>query len=252
MSFHVAPTAYDRFMGRYSRPLAVEFADWLGVGPGQRALDVGSGPGALTEVLADRLGAASVVAVDPSEPFVGAIRDRLPGVTAIQASAEHLPFDDESFDIVAAQLVVHFMTDPLAGVTELRRVTRTGGVVALNVWDFEGARSPLSAFLSVLKGLQPGADDETDRTGARRGQLGALLRDAGCRHVEESELSVVVTSPTFEDWWEPYTLGVGPAGSQLAALDAERQREMRTRCRELLGNGPIDTPATAWVARGVR
>jgi len=252
MSFQVAPTAYDRFMGRYSRPLAVEFADWLGVRAGQRALDVGSGPGALTEVLTDRLGSASVVAVDPSEPFVAAIRERLPGVTAIQASAEQLPLADESFDIVAAQLVVQFMTDPLAGVSELRRVTRPGGVVALNVWDFEGARSPLSAFLRVLKKLEPATDDETDRTGARRGQLGVLLRDAGCRDVDESELSVTVTSPTFQDWWEPYTLGVGPAGSQLAALSPDRRLEVRERCREALGDGPIHTLATAWVARGVR
>ena len=252
MSFQVAPAAYDRFMGRYSRPLAVEFADWLGVSAGQRALDVGSGPGALTEVLADRLGAASVVAVDPSVPFVAAIEERLPGVTAILAPAEQLPLADESFDLVAAQLVVQFMTDPLAGVTELRRVTRAGGAVALNVWDFEGARSPLSAFLSVLKGIEPDTDDEIDRMGARRGQLGALLREAGCRDVEESELSVTVTSRTFEDWWDPYTLGVGPAGSQLAALDTERQHEVRARCRALLGDGPIDTVATAWVARGVR
>jgi trans-aconitate methyltransferase len=252
MSFQVAPTAYDRFMGRYSRPLAVEFADWLGVTAGQRALDVGSGPGALTEVLADRLGSASVVAVDPSELFVAAIRERLPGVTAIHAAAEQLPLADESFDIVAAQLVVQFMTDPLAGVSELRRVTRPGGVVALNVWDFEGARSPLSAFLRALKGLEPATDDESDRTGARRGQLGVLLRDAGCRDVDESELSVTVTSPTFQDWWEPYTLGVGPAGSQLAALSPDRRLEVRERCRAALGDGPIHTSATAWVARGVR
>ena len=232
--------------------MAVEFADWLGVTAGQRALDVGSGPGALTEVLADRLGSASVVAADPSEPFVAAIRERLPGVTALHASAEQLPLADETFDLVAAQLVVQFMTDPLAGVTELRRVTRPGGVIALNVWDFEGARSPLSAFLRVLKELEPATDDESDRRGARRGQIGALLRDAGCRDVEESELSVTVTSPTFEDWWEPYTLGVGPAGSQLAALSPDRRLEVRDRCREALGDGPIHTAATAWVARGAR
>jgi SAM-dependent methyltransferase len=252
MSFEVAPEAYDRFMGRYSGPLAVEFADWLGITPGQQALDVGSGPGALTAVLADRLGPASVVAVDPSAPFVDAIRERLPGVTALSASAESLPFEDETFDLVAAQLVVQFMSDPLAGITELRRVARPGGIVAVNVWDFGGGRSPLSGFLRVLKGLEPDTDDETDRTGSRRGQLSALLRAAGCRDVEESELSVTVTSPTFEDWWQPYTLGVGPAGSQLAALEPDRRLEVRARCRELLGEGPIGTAATAWAAKGVR
>ena len=111
MSFEVAPEAYDRFMGRYSGPLAVEFANWLEVTPGQRALDVGSGPGALTAVLADRLGPASVVAVDPSAPFVAAIRERLPGVTALSASAESLPFADETFDLVVAQLVMSSTID---------------------------------------------------------------------------------------------------------------------------------------------
>lgn len=252
MSFEVAPEAYDQFMGRYSGPLAVEFADWLDVTRGQRALDVGSGPGALTAVLADRLGPASVVAADPSAPFVDAIRERLPGVTAITAAAETLPFEDASFDAVVAQLVVHFLRDPLAGITELRRVTRPGGTIAVNVWDFAGGRSPLSGFLRVLKQVDPGADDETDRFGARSGQLGALLREAGCRRVEESELSVTVSSPTFEDWWQPYTLGVGPAGSQLAALDPDARNEVRKRCGELLGDGPIRTSATAWVARGLR
>ena len=112
MSFNVAATAYDRFMGRFSRPLSIEFADWLDLSAGQLALDVGCGPGALAEVLADRLGPASVTAVDPSEPFVAAARERLPGVTVTQASAESLPFEDATFDRTLAQLVVHFMSVP--------------------------------------------------------------------------------------------------------------------------------------------
>ena len=252
MSFHVAATAYDRFMGRFSRPLAVAFADWLGLQRGWSALDVGSGPGALTEVLATRLGAASVIAVEPSEPFVAAIRERLPEVTVSRASAEDLPFADETFDLAVAQLVVHFMTDPTAGAAELRRVTRSGGTVALNVWDFEGRRAPQSTFLGALKSVVGDADDEVGRVGARRGDLAGLLRDAGCRDIEQAELAVTVTSPTFEDWWEPYTLGVGPAGAQLIALDPERRRLVHDRCRALLGSGPVHTTATAWAAKGSR
>jgi ubiquinone/menaquinone biosynthesis C-methylase UbiE len=252
MSFNVAATAYDHFMGRFSRPLAVEFADWLGTRPGQAALDVGCGPGALTEVLVDRLGAASVTAVDPSEPFVAAVRDRLPGVTVVQAAAERLPFADAAFDIAVAQLVVHFMADPLAGVTELRRVSRPEGVIAVSVWDFEGGRAPQSAFLAALRSVVPDADDEVDRTGARRGELALLLHEAGCRDIQETELEVTVVSATFNDWWEPYTLGVGPAGAQLVALDADRRRVVQERCRELLGSGPIHTKATAWAAKGLR
>lgn len=252
MSFNVAATAYDRFMGRFSRPLAIEFADWLGMSAGQRALDVGCGPGALTEALAVRLGATSVVAVDPSEPFLAATRERLPGVMVLEASAEQLPFDDQVFDLSVAQLVVHFMRDPLAGATEMRRVTRSGGVIALNVWDFQGGRAPQSAFLGVLTSVAPGADDEVARTGTAQGELVALLENAGCRDVEESELAVTVVSPTFDDWWEPYTLGVGPAGAQLVALDSLTQHVVQDRCRELLGDGPIQTSSTAWAAKGVR
>ncbi len=120
---------------------------------------------------------------------------------------------------MTAQLVVHFMRDPLAGAAELHRVTRPGGVNALSVWDFDGGRAPQSRFFRAFTSVVPDADDEAGRAGAHRGDLAALLRDAGCREVEETELAVTVTSPTFEDWWEPYTLGVGPAGAQLVALD---------------------------------
>ena len=170
MSFNVAATAYDRFMGRFSRPLSVGFADWIDLHEGQSALDVGCGPGALTEVLADRLGAASVTAVDPSEPFVEAARERLPGVTVLQASAESLPFDDARFDRTVAQLVVHFMSDPATGVRELRRVTREGGIVAVNVWDFEGERAPQSVFFRALLSVMPEADDEVARARRAKGR----------------------------------------------------------------------------------
>lgn len=251
MSFNVAATAYDRFMGRFSQPLGVLFADWVGVHAGDAALDVGCGPGALTEVLAARLGAASVTAVDPSEPFLDALRERLPGVTVHRAAAEDLPFADAGFDLALAQLVVHFLSDPPAGIARLCRVTRPGGTVAVSVWDFENARAPQSAFFRAFRSVVPEVEDETARAGGRRGELAALLEGAGCRRVEQTELAVTVTSPTFEDWWEPYLLGVGPAGAQLAALDAGRREQVRERCLELQGPGPIRTTATAWAAKGI-
>jgi len=130
VSFTVAADAYDRFMGRYSVPLAPRFADFGEVANGQRVLDVGCGPGALTTELVRRLGDAAVTAVDPSEPFVAAARERQPGVRVERASAEHLPFRDRGFDAALAQLVVHFMTDAVAGLREMARVTRRDGVVA--------------------------------------------------------------------------------------------------------------------------
>ena len=134
-NFEVPADAYDRFMGRYSRHLSARLADFArAVEAGQRALDVGCGPGALTGELG-RLGADGVTAVDPSESFVAAVRERQPGVRVEHASAEELPFGGGEFDVALAQLVVHFMADPVQGLREMARVTRPGGVVAACVWD---------------------------------------------------------------------------------------------------------------------
>lgn len=250
MSFAVAAEAYDRFMGRFSVPLAPLFASFAGVSDGQRALDVGSGPGALTTELVRRLGTAAVTAVDPSASFVDAVRDRLPGIRAERSSAEHLPFPDNFFDVALAQLVVHFMAEPIVGLAEMGRVTRPGGVVAACVWDHAGGRGPLGTFWEAARELDPHADDESSLAGAREGHLVELFEAAGLREVEESALSVTVEQQTFEEWWGPFTLGVGPAGSYVAGLDADRRAELRELCRLRLRDEPLQVTALAWAARG--
>jgi SAM-dependent methyltransferase len=251
MSFNVAAGAYDRFMGRYSVPLAPRLADFAAVAAGQRVLDVGCGPGALTAELVSRLGTDAVAAVDPSEPFVAAARERHPGVNVQRAAAEELPFEDQEFDAALAQLVVHFMADPVVGLAEMARVTRKGGVVAACVWDLAGGTAPLGLFWEAARELDPDLKGETQRVGTRQGQLGELSRAAGLHDVEESVLSVDVEHPTFEDWWEPFTLGVGPAGVYAAGLDASRQGLLRERCREKLPAAPFVLTARAWAARGL-
>jgi SAM-dependent methyltransferase len=251
MSFEVAADAYDRFMGRYSVPLAPPFADFAGVVAGQRALDVGCGPGALTTELVARLGTDSVTAVDPSEPFVAAARERHPGVTVERASAEQLPFEDAAFDTALAQLVVHFMADPVGGLREMARVTRGPGVVAATVWDHGGGRGPLSPYWSAVHEVDPDVADESKLAGAREGHLTELFAAAGLREVEEKPLEVRAEHPTFEDWWEPFELGVGPAGAYVAGLDAESRAELRERCRARLPAAPFVLTARAWAARGL-
>ncbi|MEP6851980.1 MAG: class I SAM-dependent methyltransferase [bacterium] len=250
MSFDVAADAYNRFMGRYSEPLAVVFADAAGVGAGQRILDVGCGPGALTAVLVERLGADAVAAVDPSQPFVAAVRARLPGVDARRASAERLPFPDDSVDAALAELVVHFMPDPVAGLAEMARVTRPGGVVGACVWDHAGGGSPLSVFWRAARELDAEARDESGLAGAREGHLAELMTAAGLRAVESTRLSVTVEVASFADWWEPFTLGVGPAGAYVASLENERRDALADRCRQLLPDEPLDISAAAWTAFG--
>lgn len=250
MSFAVGAEAYDRFMGRYSMPLAPQLADFARVAAGQRVLDVGCGPGALTAELVTRLGAAAVSAVDPSETFVSAARERHPGVGVEHGAAEQLPFEDRAFDAALAQLVVHFMKRPVEGLREMARVTRRGGVVAACVWDHAGGQGPLSVFWEAARRLDPEIEDESALAGSREGHLGELFQAAGLQEVETSTLSVTVSHPSFDEWWEPFTLGVGPAGGHVARLDPERRAELRELCRELLPGAPFDLTARSWAARG--
>ena len=233
MSFEVSADDYLRFIGAYSQPLATRFADLAGVGAGQRVLDVGCGPGTLTAELVSRTGAAAVSA-------------RLPGVDVRRATAEQLPFPDHVFDGALAQLVIHFMTDPVAGLREMGRVTRPGGIVAACVWDHAGGRGPLTAFWSAVRELDPAADDESHLAGTREGHLARLFAQAGLGRAETATLTVQVRHASFEQWWERFTLGVGPAGTYVASLTPDGRAALREHCRRQLPAGPVDISATAW------
>jgi SAM-dependent methyltransferase len=249
--FKVSAGAYARFMGRYSEPLAGPFADLAGIRGGQRALDVGCGPGALTAELVRRLGGGAVCAVDPSEPFAAAVSDRCPGVDVRVAAAEQLPFGDGAFDASLAQLVVHFMSVPVAGLAEMGRVTRPGGVVGACVWDHAGGRGPLAAFWQAVRELDPLAHDESGLAGVREGQLAQLFAQAGLSVADVTALTVQVHHATFDEWWEPFTLGVGPAGAYVASVNAEHRAALRERCRAKLAP-PATISATAWAVTGHR
>ncbi|MGL6113049.1 MAG: class I SAM-dependent methyltransferase [Rubrivivax sp.] len=251
MSFDVAAEAYDRFMGRYSRLLSAQLADLASVRSGQRALDVGCGTGALTGELVARLGSAAVAAVDPSEPFVAATRERHPGVDVRRSQAEQLPFPSAAFDAALAQLVVHFMKDPVAGLAEMRRVTRSNGIVAACVWDHGGGEGPLGIFWDAARTLDPKIDDESQLPGVRKGHLAELFEAAGLREIESTALCVSLEHPSFDAWWEPFTRGVGPAGAYLASLDSDQRIMLRDACRRRVHAEPFTVTAVAWGARGL-
>ncbi len=246
VSFVVSPDAYGRYMGRYAVPLAEVFAAFAGVGAGATVLDVGCGPGALTAQLLSV--GARVAAIDPSPPFVDAIRQRFPDLDVRSGTAEELPYDADTFDATLAQLVVHFMTDPVAGIGQMARVTRPGGVIAACVWD--GPTGALAPFWDAVHVIDPGAQDEALLSGAHQGHLTELFGAAGLRDVHEDAIAIDVVHPTFEEWWEPYTFGVGPAGDYVQRLDDEGRGRLETVARERLGAGPFTVSATAWAARG--
>lgn len=251
MSFAVAAEAYDRFMGVHSRHLAPQLVDLARLSRGDRALDVGCGPGALTAELITRLGARSVAAVDPSESFVAAAHARYPDVDVRRATAEALPYADHSFDAALAQLVVHFMSDPVAGLREMARVTRRDGVIAACVWDHAGERSPVSAFWRAARELGLGTQDESALAGSREGHLAELFKASGLRHVEGAVLVAHVEYSSFDHWWEPFEFGIGPAGAQFVALTPDQRARVRERCQALLPPAPFEVASAAWAARGI-
>ncbi|MGA8246458.1 MAG: class I SAM-dependent methyltransferase [Nocardioides sp.] len=251
MSFDVSADAYLRFMGRFSEPLGDLFIERAGLPRDARVLDVGCGPGALTARLADRYGVRAVAAIDPSASFVAATRQRIPGIDVREGVAEALPFDDGSFDAALAQLVVHFMADPVAGLREMGRVTRPGGVVTACVWDHAGGGSPLSVCWDAVHDIDPSAPHEADLPGAHEGQLAEIAAAAGLGCIESSTLSVRVPFASYDEWWAPYLLGVGPLGAYVGTLDDDHRRELFRRCTELLPDPPFEQEAVAWNVRAL-
>ena len=252
MEFVSPAEHYDRFMGRYAPTLATALADASGVGSGMRVLDVGCGPGALTDALVARAGAEAVAAIDPAPQFAEACRARNPGADVRVGPAEELPWEDGRFDAALAQLVLAFMRDPDRGVREMARVTRPGGVVALCMWDtHEGGMTMLDTFWTAVGEIVPGVDGEHSRPGTARGDIAAHLERAGLEDVRDGELLAHAEYAGFDDFWDPFMLAVGPAGQYLRTLDAEQQSAVREGCRKALpSEGPFELDARAWFARG--
>jgi SAM-dependent methyltransferase len=255
MSFDASRDAYDRYMGRYSDQLAITFLSFTGGEPGQRALDVGCGPGALTQVLATGLGASHVAAADPSKSFVTACAERVPGADVRQAAAADLPWIDATFDLVVSQLVLNFLPDPGAGVAEMRRVVRPGGTIAACTWDYADGMTMLRTFWDAAHDVDPESPDEarTMRFTTER-ELAELWERAGLTDIRTRSLEVSTDYADFDDYWLPFTLGVGPGGAYAASLDAERLERLRDRCFQRLGTpeGAFTLSARAVAVSGRR
>jgi ubiquinone/menaquinone biosynthesis C-methylase UbiE len=247
--------AYDRHIGRYGRELALELIKFAEVRSAQRMLDVGCGTGALTRQLVALLGAEQVAAIDPSASFVQACRDRLPGVRVEVAGAEALPFADGVFDGTLAQLVVNFMTDAVAGVREMCRVSRSGGVVAAAVWDYAGQMTVLRRFWDSVVAVDPTAADLDEGRSMRYctpEELQELWTAVGLEQVKITGVVVTAGYEGFEDLWEPLESGVAPSGAYVASLTADRRAALKAEFQQRLGagDGPFRLGARAWLVAG--
>lgn len=242
---------YDRYMGRYLPWLAVGLADTAHITSGMRVLDVGCGPGGLTCELAGRVGAAYVAAIDPTPQFVAACRARAAGADVREGVAEQLPWADDTFDAALSSLVIGFMTDADAGVREMARVTRPGGVVAACMWDIAtDGMQMLSIFWQAVKRVDPTSTGERSMAGTAKGDIAARFHRVGLTQVVDGELTTHADYTDFDDFWDPFTHGVGPAGQYLAALPAERRDQVREVCRSAVPDGPFRLDALAWYALG--
>lgn len=222
--------AYERFMGRWSRAVAPVFLDWLGAARGVHWLDVGCGTGILAESIIGLCAPASVNAVDPAPAQVkAATRGVAAGRVSFEvADARRLPFDDQSFDVVASALVINFIPDRPLALTEMRRVARPRGLVGGYVWDFEHEHSPSGPLRKAMRRsgseapVIPGTDSSSQEA------LRALFEAAGLAQIETRAIEVCLSYASFDDFWIAQTPGYAPTTKVIAAMkDGERARLMR-------------------------
>lgn len=249
--------AYERFMGRWSAVLAPRFLDAVfgAAGPPEAVCDVGCGTGNLgAEVLA-RAPGCRVTGVDPAPAFVEAARERLgPGARVVQGSAGELPLEDGEVEAALALLVLNFVPDPAAAVGDMARVTHGGGVVAAAVWDYGGGMAMLRTYWDAAAAVHPDAAavDEALARPARAGGLEALFDAARLDDRVGGVLEVPMRFASFADYWDPFLLGIGPAGDFTRALDGEGRDALRAELERRLGSGPVEMTSSArWVAARV-
>jgi len=251
MAFDAPAERYDRFMGRYTPSLAVKLCDAAGVTDHDRVLDVGAGPGGLAVELCARVGGENVAAIDPAELFVQACRERCPGADVRQGGAEELPWADATFDAALSCLAVAFFADADQGIAEMARVTKPGGRVGACMWDIdEGGMTMLRVFWEAVRQLHPDVEGERSRAGTSRGDIATRFVRAGLVDVRDGTLEVAADYADFDDFWEPLTFAIGPAGQFLKSLDDSEREQVRELCRGSLPHGSFTLGARAWYAVG--
>ncbi len=248
---------YDRYIGRWSRRVAPEFLAWLNEPPGRRWLDVGCGTGALCAAIAESCAPASVAGVEPSEGFLATARERLGGrVELHHGSATAIPLADAAVEVVASALVINFVPEPDAALAEMARVASDGGTVAAYVWDYDGRMELLRIFWDAAVALDPDAasfDEGVRFPLCRPEPLRELFERAGLARVDVRAIDVPTPFADFDDYWQPFLAGQGPAPAYVLSLEEPARASLRERLRLRLpraADGSITMIARAWAVRG--
>jgi len=248
---------YEYFMGRWSKLIAEQFVDWLSPEPGLRWLDVGCGSGALSEAIINRHNPASIDAIDQSEGFVRTAQQRLGSRASCRTgNALALPFEDDSIDITVSGLVLNFIPDPVKALVEMHRVTCRDGIVGTYIWDYSGKMEFLQYFWDAAVQLNPDTSDlhEGHRfSRANAEYLVDLFDRAGFSNVEAVPLEIATEFSSFDDYWDPFLGGQGPAPtyvSMLEDLDRNQLKEILVKTLPVNEDGKIVLSARAWAAKG--
>ena len=252
--------AYERFMGRWSSALAPQFVDFTGLPDTGQVLDVGSGTGALTFSIARLRAHCQVTGVDPSEQYVGYATSRNPFPDRVAfrvGDGQELVFADATFENTLSLLVFNFIPDTKRALREVGRVTRPGGCVSAAVWDYGEGMRMLRVFWDAARTIDAAAQkfDESHMPLCRAGELGEFWKQGGLERVEERPLSMAMQFQSFADFWDPFLLGQGPAGTYLRNVDGDRRQALRGEVKRILGlkaeDVPFSIPARAWAVRGI-
>ncbi|HKZ08968.1 MAG TPA: class I SAM-dependent methyltransferase [Methylomirabilota bacterium] len=250
--------AYEPYVGRWSRLVARDFLDWLGVPAARAWLDVGSGTGALIQTVLETAAPRTVEGLDASAGFVAHARVRVsdPRAAFRVGDAQALPFADGAFDAAVSGLVLNFVPEPARMVAEMRRVTRSSGTVGLYVWDYSGEMQIIRRFWDAAVALDHAARalDEGPRFPICRPEaLAGLFTTAGLRDVDARAVDVPTVFRDFDDYWTPFLGGQGPAPGYCVNLPEERRAALRERLRATLpadASGRIALTARAWAVKG--
>lgn len=253
-----AGDAYERYVGRWSRPVAQEFISWLTLKRNQRWVDVGCGTGALTMTILAAAAPREVVGVDPSDGFISHARRQIqdPRATFRSGDAQNLPIEDDAFDAAVSGLVLNFVPDPARAVSEMMRVTRSGGTIAAYIWDYAEGMQLMRYFWDAAVALNPAAQelDEGRRFPlCRPATLLALFDDAGLEQTEVHTIEVPTVFDDFDDYWSPFLGGQGPAPGYCAELTEDKRAGLKDRLRVTLpvqSAGHIRLMARALAVRG--